>query len=171
MSTFNELLAAHLDALPNGFVAAVEAERFRDSLRASHPEVLAAWLAEHELEMIRQAITGLDRRNRTLSRTRGAARQFGDAGDDPERLSVFDIRFVVDGENLRKRVADMTGADHRFVADSYDSSATQAAMLAQFHRAIAKKVGKRRTADVLDAGQYESLLKSITGSVEIGHAA
>lgn len=167
--SFNELLAAHLGSLPDGFVAAVEAERFRDWMRAEHPEVLSAWLAEQELRAIHRAIIDHDRADRTRVRNRAVSRAFAERY--PEELSAFDIRFVVDEENLRKRVADMTGADHAFVADRYQASANRELMLCEFHRAVATKVGKRRTADVLDVEQYESLQRSITGAVRIGDAA
>ena len=76
---------------------------------------------------------------------------------------MFSEAHVIDEDGTRKRAADMTGPEHLFVAEAtYKKSANRALMLAAFHQAVAKKVGKRRTGDVLTEEQYEALYLSIT---------
>jgi hypothetical protein len=64
----------------------------------------------------------------------------------------------------------MTGVDHVFVAAGYQRQERTAAMLAAFHVAVAKKVGKRTTAEVLSVEQYERLYRSIVGDDQAGAA-
>lgn len=167
--TFNDLLDRHLASL-DSYVAAVEAERFRDWMVEHHPDVLQAWHQEHEVVWIRRAIGHRDHRDRQKARTRAKARQFHEATEKVERagdyeaLDPFAVPYVVDDVRNRKRVADMTGADHKFVASRYEASARQDQMLAAFHLAVSKKVGSKRTADVLSVEQYEDMYRSITGS-------
>jgi len=77
---------------------------------------------------------------------------------------LIDEWHAVDPEHLRKRAGDMTGADHRFVADSYQASGNYALLRAAFHNAVAKKVGTRKTSDVIDADTYETMYQSITST-------
>ena len=73
------------------------------------------------------------------------------------------VTHVVNAEGLHKRAADMTGPDHLFVAEhTYQRSANVALMYAAFHRRVAARVGKSRTADVYTEQQYEAMFASIT---------
>lgn len=166
--TFDELLDRHLADLES-YVAAVEAERFRDYLADHYPDVLKAWHQEREVIWISQAIGLRDRSERGKARRRARARQFHEASEsferdgDYEALNPFTVRYVVNDDNARKQVGDMTGVDHRFVASQYERSAKQDQMLAAFHHAVAKKIGRKRTRDVLTPEQYEALYRSIVG--------
>ncbi|MEV2277814.1 hypothetical protein AB0I72_19740 [Nocardiopsis sp. NPDC049922] len=145
----------------SGWVPAVVAAQLVDHLRDADPGLLAGWLQEMAPHLLTDMITTRERSIRATSRRRAGAHAFAAAAGDEERLRSFAVTYAVDGQNTRRRVADMTGDDHRFVADSYAESANRARMLSTFHEVVARKVGRRRTADVMSEAEYDRLLRSL----------
>ena len=170
-------MAAAIEAATagSGWVAAIVAQKLHASLLENDPDLLDGWLHMVAPDVLRQAIT-LRARQRNGAARRGAkVRDFAEAArdvedaDDGEReaagirlLSLFESIHTVDDSDTRKRACDMTGPEHRFVADAYRERAKPHLMLAAFHSAVAKKVGKRLTSDVFTAEQYEQMYLSIT---------
>jgi hypothetical protein len=157
------------------WVAAIVAEKLRAEILENDPELLDGWLHAMAVPLLRRVI-GLRVHHENRAAKRGArARAFASAaagledadanGREPAAaalLGMFSEIHVVDEGQNRKRAADMTGAEHLFVAENtYQRSANTALMLAAFHCAVAKKVGKKRTADVFSEEQYEALYISI----------
>jgi hypothetical protein len=172
---------AHIAAATSGsdWVAAIVAEKLCGQLLEGDPDLLDGWLHAMAVPLLRRAI-GLRIHQERCAAKRGArAREFAAAAADLESadgeeresvtaalLGMFSEIHVVDADQTRKRAADMTGSEHLFVAENtYQKSANTALMLAAFHRAVAKKVGKKRTADVLSEDQYEAMYLSITRKV------
>lgn len=163
-----------------GTSAGIVAAKLHAQLQESDPEFLDAWLHAMAVSLLRRVIGLRSSRQRTIGRRRAgsaafaaAAREFAEAHEaDPEDAApgiyfagMFCGDHVVDDEHNRKLVPDMTGPDHLFVAENeYERDAAHKKMLAAFHRAVAKKVGKRRTADVLTEEQYEAMYRSIVRS-------
>lgn len=79
---------------------------------------------------------------------------------DVDALADFGLVYVVDG--TEKLLGDMTGDDHRKVAQGFQSIAEQSSLVAAFHREMAKVVGSRRTADVVNEQQYRQLITRLT---------
>jgi hypothetical protein len=159
----------------SGWVAAVVAEKLCSQLLESDPGLLDGWLRAMAVPLLRRVI-GLrvhqaGRAAKRSARVRAFASVAADleAAEGDERTSVaaallgmFSEIHVVDEDQTRKRAADMTGPEHLFVAENtHQRTANTALMLAAFHRAVARKVGKKRTADVLSEEQYESMYISI----------
>lgn len=159
----------------SGWVAAVVAEKLCGQLLESDPELLDGWLHVMAVSLLRRVI-GLRVHQVSRAAKRSArVRAFASAAADLETaegderapaaaalLGMFDEIHVVDEDQTRKRAADMTGSEHLFVAENtHQRTANTALMLAAFHRAVAKKVGKKRTADVLSEEAYEALYISI----------
>lgn len=171
-------MEAHIEAATKGsdWVAAVVAEKLCSQLLESDPELLDGWLHVMAVPLLRRII-GLRVHSQRRAIKRGArVRAFSDAVADLEGaaeeggrvsaaavlLGMFSEIHTVDEDQTRKRAADMTGPEHLYVAENtYQRSANTALMLAAFHRAVAKKVGKRRTEDVFSEQQYEDLYISI----------
>lgn len=152
----------------SGWVAAIVAAKLHAELLETDPDLLTGWLYALAPHMLTQAIRDRERSARSRARFRAGSRRFAaaaaeaeESGDVMPMLGLFASRYVVDEQNTRKVAADMTGPDHLFVAGSYQRSANEDLMLAAFHKAVAKKVGKRRTADVLDEAAYEQLYRSV----------
>lgn len=158
---------AQIDAATQGsdWVPAIVAAKLVVSV---DPDLLDGWLhaiAEHALTDV---ITKRERSQRATARTRAGSKAFAEARDalengDQAALSMFAVTFAVDEDNTRRRVADMTGKDHLFVAADYERDAKPLLMEAAFHKAVAKKVGSKRTADVFSEAKYDELYRSITG--------
>lgn len=159
-----EMNAAISEAIGDGdVVAAVVAEKLHARLAEKDPDLLDGWLRAHAVHFLTDAIGAKDRSERAVTRRRAGARDFDAAArsGDRESLSTFAVRLVVDEDETRRPIGQMTGRDHLFVADGYGRTAKKAAMLEAFHRAVAKKVGKRRTADVFSETQYQQMYRSI----------
>lgn len=154
---------------PKGdFVASVVAQDWAEELERTDSDLLAGFMQTYAVKAFIEIIALRDRRLRSTNRARASAREAGDAlkrvqtGESSiADESIFEVRYVVDGENTRRRMADMTGPDHLFVANNYESTAKQAKLKSAFHRAIAKKVGGRRTSDVFTAEQVQAMYRSI----------
>lgn len=159
------------EVTPEGdFTHAEVAEKAFALLAEQEPETLAEWLEGVGLRELRDAS-----RQRSLSLRARARRQAGpaafaaasarfEAGALDALVPLLEVDFCVDDDGTRRRVADMTGTDHAFVAGCYRFSSDREAMEAAFHTAVAKKVGKNRTADVLGEEAYRSLYQSIVGA-------
>lgn len=166
-----ERLTIWFDRLDGQWESRSEVDKFIASEREHHPDELAdlsdsllnSWLTS---EMNRQ-ITRARHQSRK-SAFASTVRRVEQAGGTPTEAAfvatglLADAMVVAEG-NVRKRVADMTGQDHLFVAGRYDHVGRRVKLLAQFHVAVAKKVGDSRTADVFTDEAYASLYRSITG--------
>lgn len=151
------------------WVPALVAEKLIDRLKADDPDLLNGWLHTLAPQLLTDAISMRERSIRTVTRRRASARAFGKASEAAEsgdltEIGSFAVTYAIDDDNTRRRVADMSGADHQFVASDYTRKAKRSQMLAAFHRAVAKKVGKKRTADVMSEDEYDRLYRSITGT-------
>lgn len=148
------------------WAAPVVAAGLHADLLANDPDLLSGWLHASAVEMLRQAIANRSRAARTAARHGARPRAFAaaaQAGDTAALVSMFAVDYVTGPGQTRKRVADMTGPDHEFVAGRYDQTGNRALLLAAFHRAVAAKIGDQRTADVYTEQQYAELHESITG--------
>jgi hypothetical protein len=166
MSAFDDTIEAALDAIDGDFVAAILADKLVANAEATE---LNEWLHEHAVAFVTARIKERCASRRSSALRRAPARRFGKAAaaaesGDLEPISHFRVVYVVDDTDTRRSVGDMTGADHTFVASRYEQRGNRQLMLGAFHRSVAKKVGKRRTADVFTEEQYDALLRSITGA-------
>ncbi len=164
MSEFNDACEEFLDGLPESYVPAVEAERFAALMDETHPGLVDAWLHDRRVAILTAHFSQIrTAQRRHVTRTRDA-RRFGEQAASGEiDPSVWKVTFRVADDDTQKQLGAMTGADHLFVASGYESDSKRASMLAAFHRAVAKKVGKRRTCDVFTPAEYQRLHQSITG--------
>lgn len=171
MRDFLADMNAALDgAVPAGdYVAPVVAAELVERLRTDDPELLAGWLNLRAPSILADVIARRSNSRRQSARTaaprrafRAAAESFAVTGE-PSALSPFTIEHVVDDANTRRSVARMTAADCRFVAARYDSTARQAKLEAAFHRAVARKVGRRTVGEVFSERQYLEMYISVTG--------
>lgn len=153
------------------YVLAVVADRVVKVLAAEDPDLLDGWLRLNAANFVTQFLGDQDRaaRNRRNAESprrafSSAAKEFaaGDATGLGRIRSLFDERFVVNQDNVRRRLGDMTAADHLFVAGEHTRRANTAKLEAAFHRAIAKRIPEGQTTkDVLDEEEYERMRLSI----------
>lgn len=150
--------------------AGVLAHEVAQRLLTEDRELLYGFLEAHAVPTIRAVITAADAATRSYARHNGKASVFADAvraaeaGDDkPLRLGFLQAVYVINGDNDRKALKDMTAEDVLFVAASYDNRAQSALLEAAFLRAVAKKIGKGRVADSFTNIQLAELRARLTG--------
>lgn len=160
--SFDARLDAWREILTGDFVAALEAERFVAHMEAHAPAELQEWLRTHAVTFATLALSERLRRERMTVYRRAGARAFA-AAEAAGDVSAFTNVHTINADNLRRPVADMTGADHLFVAGSYSRQGKRVLLLAEFHRAVARRVGDQRTAAVMTEDEYLRLMKSILG--------
>jgi len=156
----DDLLAKHKATLPSEFIVTIEAQNFLDAMHAQYPGELAEWTHAHALDVVTNNLWCMLFGDR--QKARGRRGRFRDATDqfdpaDAESVDVFSQRFVIDHDNMWRRLGEMTGKDHLFVADQYTKTGRRALMEAAFHRAIAKRVGDRRTDEVFGPDELTEL--------------
>jgi hypothetical protein len=171
LTEMNDVIDA---ALPDGdYVAPVVAHDLVEKLLANDPDLLRGWCeARYEpilADFIHHKVKGRRNASReSLARTAfaEAAREFTASGDVSALReavrSPFDAEYVVSHGLLRRKVRDMVGADHLFVAKEYAETKQIAALLESFHRAVAKKIGGKRTSEVFTEETYLAMYRSIT---------
>ena len=162
--TYREYRDEFLASLPDTFVPAVEAERFVTELRENNPDVLLDWLETHAVTIVGQDFGRYRTNQRQQISRESTARRFAEAAAKGEMTpGMWAITFRVSDDDTQKRLGAMTGADHLFVATTHEADSRREAMLAAFHKAVAKKVGKRTTEEVFTPEKFIALRESITG--------
>ncbi len=97
------------------------------------------------------------RLNRSILESR-----FRDAIDGVEvAQDWFKQVYTIDGKQTMRAVGEMTGADHRYLAERYQKSGQRDLLLAAFHRRVADVVGKKRTQDVISEVEYERMFRVV----------
>lgn len=138
----------HLDAVAAEFCA---------RMSSNHHDEWISFLLDRAPIFMRRELSRLESSERTTARTRGKQRAFRQAVDDGDVGQFLAAAYVVDDENTRRTMAEMTGKDHTYVASRYEATGKEALMMAAFHRVIAKKVGGRKTSEVLSEEQIQAL--------------
>lgn len=160
-------MRAHLRAATEQpeWVPAVAAQKLRVTLEETDPALLHGWLQERADAILSEELRDIERRRAATARRQANQRAFKDAADsgDIARLGLFAVTHAVSADNLRKAARDMTRPDHLFVATEHADNARENRMLAEFHKAVARKIGddSRTTSQVMSEETYEALYLSI----------
>ena len=155
------LIEAELEA--EEFTRAEVAERIIAKLRRDHPGAYDDWIAEQARSTMVRFIGEVHRNARAAAmnlRPFAKMRRTIDSGEPAPRL--MDLPFQVDDDGRMVPIRNMTGRDHLYVAESYHSAAEPLLMREAFHRALAKRVGSRKTGDVLTEEQCQRILGNVT---------
>lgn len=151
--------------------ASVMAHEIANRLLSEDRELLYGWLEAHAVPTIRAAIVAIDAASRSYARKDNvtslfaeAARQAEGGNQEPLRQGFLQAVYVINGENDRKALKDMTAQDVLFVAASYEDRAKSAMLEAAFLRAVAKKIGHGRVADKFTNIQLAELHLRLKGT-------
>lgn len=150
----------------NAVTASHEIEEY---LLREDRELYFGWLEAHGVSTIRAALVAVDAATRQHARVTtasvfAAAAAQAEAGDSSAlRQGFLQAIYTIDTDNNRKALKDMTAADVLFVAESYEDRAKASLFEAAFFKAIAKKIGKGRVADVYNNVQLSELRLRMTG--------
>ena len=133
-----------------------------------NPERLNAFLWDLARQMIGGELRGIQRSRRSTMYHRqrswafgNAAQQFVQTGDQTV-FHPFEIRYAVAG-NVQRKVGDMRGDDHRYLAEKRRQSSFRDSLMSQFHLRVADVVGDRRTAEAMSEEQYTRLYQALVG--------
>ncbi len=167
MSLADRLAEFH-DGLDGDFVAAVEANRFVERMEAEHPDELREWMRANAVRLVTQSLAELDQRDRTAALRHAGRRAFANVAERIERGEVaarnlLAVRFVVDDDDTRRPLGEMTRADCYFAADAYRDQSRRAAMREAFLRECGKRAGQKRVAEALGEAAVERLWRNLIG--------
>lgn len=162
-----ERLLAHRAQLSGDFVPAEEAERFVAFMETHHPDEIVEYMHAKFVNMITIELGRTRRSERARahrSSTRAKfAKTLAEGGTDAV-ADVFAAHYVVDSNNTERALRDMNGPDHLFVAHGYERSGRKDLLRCQFHKAVARRVGQRRTGDVFTDTDYLALHDEIVNT-------
>lgn len=152
---------------PKGdFIMALFAAEIVAGLRIEAPDVLSKWLDANAEQFVTNFLGTQDRIRRGRQAHAAPAKAFNEAADryaqgDQDALSPYDDYFVINEDNLRRRVGDMFSGDHMYVASKHIERSNSALFEAAFHKAVAKRIPPgKTTADVMTDDEYLRLRKS-----------
>lgn len=139
---------AHLDEWMESlgdedYIAPIEAGKFNAMMREQHPRLLAVWLDERADTITSQFIGSRIRSERAKAQGRVGARSFAEWAErfrSGEEVSILEVRFVIDTDNTRRELRNMTRADLAYVIQKYDQSAAQAQYEAAYLRAVQRRL-------------------------------
>lgn len=149
-----------------------QASVIADQIMETAPDLVAEFIAESGQMMFRAWVADSLRWDRLAIRQRTTfaesleawkANHEGEEGP-PVRLSIFELSYVVGDDYTRKPLGEMTGADHRYVATAYETDSKRAKLYAELHMQIARKVGRKTTAEVFTENQLQSLFQKFEES-------
>ncbi len=127
-----------------------------DLLLSNHADLVDDLVSEYRTAFVSDFVGTVLRQDRHEARRRSPREILAERA--AAGVSVFDLSFMVDDEFTRKPLGDMTGADHRFVAATYDRQADDLRGFAAFHRDLADKVGRKLTRNVFSEAALERLI-------------
>lgn len=157
---------------PDGdFVPSDKALEVRRYLEKNEPELLERWKDEMLTNWLRDAFRRMLNSQRSRTRAKWRAEAFGEKvrrHELGEKEIAFEVTYVVDEFNTRRPVADMTGRDHLFVASKYEETVEMSKFEASFHKAVARKVGSKRTEDVMTPTEYREMYEDMLRTARPG---
>lgn len=174
--SFESRLAEYRLSLTGDFIPAEEANKFVKSMKSRHKREFTEWVEANAVRFVTDRLSEMLRGERRTAVSRAGARAFSGAAQaasqgDPVPIAAFAVVYEVNADHTRRAVGDMTGPDHRYVAEGYTRTGNRALLLAECHRVVAKRVKLRRTADVLSEEQYVRVFDSILGTSDVEAAA
>jgi hypothetical protein len=159
--------------IPDGdYVAQIVGQDIVNTLLEEDPDLLMGWLKLRASSVLTGVISRRSNSNRQKLRIRSQRSAFAEAANrftaerDPVVLSPFAFEYVVNLDNVRRKVGRMTSSDCQFVAARYEDTARNARMRSAFHRAVAQKLGDGQTVeDVFTEDEYLRMFQSLTNEI------
>jgi hypothetical protein len=167
---FSAEMQAAIDSETAGdsYQAAIVADRIVTKLRTTDPELLSGWLDLHAASILRETIGRRDSAIRVQARNETSRRRFSeglnghvaqtmvtqaesDIQDDSKSplraIRWFTVPYVVDPQNQRKRLKDLSSEDLAFVEGEYEKREMENRMEKRFIQALATRVTTGVVAD------------------------
>lgn len=149
-----------LDRNEPGYIPAVLAVNIVEQLQREDPELLNKWLITQATRIVREAIVAVERYHKQVAKSvsespsgtksvfTGALERY-EKSKDPRVLSAWlSTTYVVNVQNQRRPLGDMTQDDLGYAAESHQKLSRSNAMQAAFLRVLAGKVGAKTVREV-----------------------
>lgn len=134
-----------------------------DKLIENHYDLVQEWMGEHERLMLSGWVSDILRWDRIAERHRTPIE------DVIERsvsgLSLFDLSYSVNDDDVRKKLGEMTGKDHFYVSESYKSQSHILSNYGDLHKKIGIEVGRRLTRTVYTENELRHLFSEYEGKL------
>lgn len=164
-SRLQELVREHIPE-HSDFTVAEERDRIIASMDINFAhEAGMVLLTEAVHELIRAELSS--RRSIFENRVTKSQKKFDEALDawtngDEEALDAWRTSYVIDEENTRRSVSDMTRPDLLFVANDREAKGRRHLLRAAFFRGIAERMPDDTTtvSEVMDEAQYATIYRS-----------
>lgn len=132
-------------------------------IMADRPGDVDEWVAEHRGLMFSRWVGDILRFDRIAERKRAPLEEIIER--TATGMSLFNLSYVVNDDNVRKSLGELTGNDHRYVADSYRKQSEVMSNYSDLHHKIADTVGRKLTRTVYTETELRNLFAQYEGRI------
>lgn len=128
-----------------------------------HPAVVDAWVLSQREGLLRGWVSGLlGRWRRSVQRT---VKLKSAISLQKEGSSLMAVGYIINDQNARRQLGDMTSEDHLYVADQYQKRWNENRMRDALHRNLARSLAPGQvTSDVWTEEQLRKLFDELGGA-------
>ncbi len=117
-----------------------------DLLVDKHKELVRDWINEHSKQMLSDWVSDILRWDRINERKRSPMEEVIERA--ASGLSLYDLSYPVNDDNLRKQLSEMRGPDHLYVSVSYYNESAILSIYGDLHKHLSTTVGNKLTRTV-----------------------
>ena len=151
---------ADLDALIDDLIddGAATSTAITERLLTEHGAEVHAFVGENVYTFLRPYVTQRFRLTRLGASRAQRHSDLDDATDNPEAASRWLAAvYAIDEDNNRKRLADMTGTECGYVAETYEARSDHNAHYARVFRILADVAGRKHVKTMMTEAQLKDL--------------
>ncbi len=126
-----------------------------EQIRTTESDLVDEWLLEHRDLLFSEWVSDILRWERIGERRRSSVIESVEAL--AAGISLFDLSYSVNDDNLRMTLGEMRGTHHLYVAESYKQESHRSKLYAELHRQMADKVGLKLTRTVYTETELRGL--------------
>lgn len=151
-------IRSHARKLKSGVYLQDEAETLVRRLRslAEWDDYVERYIVDHVHDLLRSEL----RSQRARAYRNAGRRRFKEQCDDGD-IPLIEVHYAVNGDGLTMPLGEMTGTELRYVLADRRRSAKAAQLEMLYFAELARRVGKRKVADVFTNDQLEALRKRL----------
>ena len=134
-----------------------------DLLFDEEPGLVQEWIDEHSRLILTGWVSDILRWDRINERKRSPIEEVIERA--ASGLSLYDLSYPVNDDDLRKKLGEMTGADHLYVSVSYQNQSVILSNYSDLHRHLSTTVGRKRTRTVYTETDLRHLFAEYEGNI------
>lgn len=117
-----------------------------NNLIGQHSDLVQEWIDEHIRLILSGWVSDVLRWDRITERKRSPIEDIVERA--ASGLSLYDLSYPVNDDDLRKKLGEMTGADHLYVSVSYQNQSRILSNYGDLHQHLSRTVGRKLTRTV-----------------------